>query len=180
EANHDKRREAWIGFYKKDSGRPSITWQDCVDEALCFGWIDGIRKRIDDKRYMNRVTPRTPTSNWSVVNVRRIEELQRLGRVRPSGSAAFRNRKRKPKSGYTYEHRHSIRLDPSFEREFKINDAAWRFFQTEPPGRRQVAIFYVMSAKQETTRRRRLGYLIERCARGEPVGVLTGSTRSKP
>lgn len=175
EENHDKRHEAWIGFCRKDSGKPSITYADAVDAALCFGWIDGIRKRIDETRYTNRFTPRTPTSSWSQVNLRRFEELQRRGRVHASGLEAFERRTQRSQAQVAYENRRSARLDPAMVRRFRQNTNAWKFFQSEPTGRRQLAIVFVMSAKREETRERRLDAIIAACAKGKRVGVLETS-----
>ena len=163
--HHATATELWVGLYKKASGRTSVTWPEVVDEALCVGWIDGIRKSIDDESYMNRLTPRKPTSNWSAVNVKRFGQLKRQGRVRPSGQAAFD--KRKDRTGvYSYEQRHEIELDPAFAKRFRATKRAWSWFQTQPTSYRSAATYWVMSAKKNETRERRLAALIEDSAHG--------------
>ncbi|HVF39340.1 MAG TPA: YdeI/OmpD-associated family protein [Gemmatimonadaceae bacterium] len=162
EKHHDKLSEQWVGFYKKDSGRPSITWSESVDEALCFGWIDGIRRSIDASSYMNRFTPRKPGSTWSSVNIRKIEALTAEGRMHPTGIAAFAKRKAEKSGIYSYEQRASAKLDPAFVRKFKADKESWQFFSGMPAGYRQLAIYWVMSAKKEETRERRLGQLMDR------------------
>ncbi len=117
--HHATATELWIGLYKKGSGRPSITWPEAVDEALCFGWIDSVRQRIDDERYMNRFTPRKPTSNWSAVNIRRVEELTEQRRMRAAGLKAFRERREDRTAIYSYEQRHLAKLEPAQERRFR-------------------------------------------------------------
>ena len=158
--NHASASELWVGFYRKDSGKPSITWPESVDEALCFGWIDGIRKTIDKSSYKIRFTPRKPKSNWSKVNIARVAELQRLGRMQPPGLAAFARRD-ETKSGYSYEQRKHAALDPAMEKEFRQHTSAWKFFAAQPPGYRKLAAWYVISAKQDATRAKRLDRLIK-------------------
>ena len=167
--HHASASELWVGFYKKATGKPSLTWQESVDEALCFGWIDGVRKSVDADSYVNRFTPRKPGSTWSVVNTRRVEQLIREGRMHPAGLAAFNARDPK-KSLSTFEQRRNATLDAAAEAHFRRNAAAWRFFESQPPGYRRIAIFYVISAKKEETRRRRLETLIETCAAGRRLG----------
>lgn len=176
EQHHAKAGELWVGFYKKGSGRPSLTWPESVDEALCVGWIDGIRKSIDGERYTIRFTPRKPGSIWSAVNTRRVRELIAAGRMRPAGLRAFERRDPGKTNRYSFEQRHAAALDPAFEKRFQANKAAWAFFQSQPPGYRRTAAFYVMSAKQEETRVRRLDALIRDSAAGERIGLL----RRKP
>ena len=161
EKHHTDATELWVGFYKKSSGRPSITWPESVDEALCAGWIDGLRKRVDDESYMIRFTPRKAGSIWSAVNTRRAAELLKEGRMRPAGRAAFEARDPKKTNLYSFEQRQAAALAPALEKRFKANRAAWTFFQSLPDGYRRTATFWVMSAKQEDTRRRRLDVLIE-------------------
>ena len=153
--HHADTTELWVGFYKKDSGRPSITWPESVDEALCVGWIDGLRKSIDERSYMIRFTPRKPGSIWSAVNTRRANELIRAGRMAVAGLRAFEGRDPKKTNLYSFEQRTAAMLHPAFEKRFKANHDAWKFFQSQPEGYRRVAIFWVMSAKQEETRARR-------------------------
>jgi uncharacterized protein YdeI (YjbR/CyaY-like superfamily) len=166
ERHHATETELLVGYYKKGSGKPSITWPESVDEALCFGWIDGIRRRIDDESYSIRFTPRKPTSNWSSVNIERVAELREEGRMRPAGLAAFERRSEARSGIYSYEQRKAARFDADQEREFRANEAAWSFFQAQPPGYRQQSTYWVVSAKREDTRRKRLASLIELSAAG--------------
>src|SRR6266545_6262662 len=152
EKHHADTSELWVGFYKKDSGRPSITWPESVDEALCVGWIDGLRKSIDAHSYMIRFTPRKPGSIWSAVNTRRAKDLIELGRMAAAGLRAFEGRDPKKTNLYSFEQRKAAALDPAFEKRFKANREAWTFFQSQPEGYRRIAIFWVTSAKQEETR----------------------------
>jgi uncharacterized protein YdeI (YjbR/CyaY-like superfamily) len=161
ERHHESEGELLVGFYKKGSGRASITWPQSVDEALCFGWIDGIRRGIDDESYSIRFTPRKPTSNWSSVNIARVAELTREGRMRPAGIAAFERRSEARSGIYSYEQRKTAKLDPVQQREFEANGAAWSFFQSQPPSYRRTATYWVVTAKREETRRKRLATLIE-------------------
>jgi uncharacterized protein YdeI (YjbR/CyaY-like superfamily) len=173
ERNHEKETELLVGFYKKGSGKPSITWPELVDEALCFGWIDGIRRRIDDESYTIRLTPRKSTSTWSSVNIRRVEELANEGRMRPGGLAAFERRSKQRSGIYAYEQRRQAKLEPDQEREFRANAAAWSFFQAQPAGYRQTATYWVVTAKREETRRKRLATLIDDSANGRRLRHLT-------
>src|SRR3954449_8743836 len=162
EAHHDTESELLVGFHKKGSGRPSITWPQSVDEALCFGWIDGIRRGIDETSYSIRFTPRKPTSNWSSVNIARVAELEKEGRMRPAGRAAFERRSAARSGIYSYEQRKPARLVPDQQREFETeNPEAWAFFSPQPPGYRQQAIHWVVNAKRPETRANRLATLIE-------------------
>ena len=167
--HHETARELWVGLYKKASRRPSVTWPEVVDEALCFGWIDGIRKSIDDNSYMNRLTPRKPTSHWSAVNIRRFGQLKRQGRVRPAGQRAFDLRRRDEGGAYSYERRHEIALDPAFEKRFRAKRKAWSWFQAQAPSYRTMAVYWVMSAKREEARVRRLERLIEDSTLGRRI-----------
>jgi uncharacterized protein YdeI (YjbR/CyaY-like superfamily) len=176
DAHHATATELWMGLYKKGSGRPSITWPEAVDEALCFGWIDGVRQRIDDKSYMNRFTPRKPNSNWSAVNVRRVEELTKQRRMRAAGLKAFRERREDTTATYSYEQRHQAKLDPAQERRFRSKKKAWDWFQAQPMGYRTTAVYWVMSAKRPETRERRLDTLIEDSAKGHRVPPLRPRT----
>lgn len=170
EANHDTAREIQIGFYKKGSGRTGITYREAVDQALCFGWIDGVTRRIDDERWTVRFTPRTATSNWSAVNVRRVKELTDAGLMRPAGFEAFRRRART--RTYSYENR-PLDLDERYLKVFRKNRKAWAFHRAQPPGYRRTAAWWVMSAKKEETRARRLAALIESSERGERISQLS-------
>lgn len=159
--NHDRCDELWLGYYRKDSGRPSVTWPESVDEALCFGWIDGVRHKIDDESYKIRFTPRRPKSVWSAINVGRVAVLTREGRMQPAGIAAFKRRDEKNSRRYSFENRATAKLSSSDERLFKRDRAGWKFFAAQPPGYRRLASWWVISAKRPETRRKRLQRLIE-------------------
>jgi uncharacterized protein YdeI (YjbR/CyaY-like superfamily) len=174
--HHAAASELWMGLYKKGSGRPSITWPEAVDEALCFGWIDGVRQRIDDESYMNRFTPRKPNSNWSAVNVRRVEELTDQRRMRAAGLKAFRERREDKTATYSYEQRHQAKLDPAQERRFRARKEAWAWLQAQPKGYRTSAVYWVASAKRPETRERRLDTLIEDSEKGRRVPPLRPRT----
>ena len=169
ERNHARESALWVGFHKVGSGKKSITWPQSVDEALCFGWIDGVRRRIDDERYSIRFTPRKPTSIWSAVNIRRMEELSAAGRVRPAGQAAFERRSAKKSAIYAYEQRREMVLDPAYEEELRRDEAAWKHFQGEAPWYRRTVTYWVMSAKKEETREKRLRELIAASAAGQRI-----------
>ena len=168
EQHAETHSEQWVGFYKKGSGRPSITWPEAVDQALCFGWIDGIRKSIDGESYKIRFTPRRPTSIWSAVNIARVEELTRLGLMLPAGLRAYA--KRTEERSYSYEQRKQAALDAEAEQQFRANAPAWAFFQAQTPSYRMTAIWWVISAKKDETRRKRLATLIEDSAAGRQIG----------
>jgi uncharacterized protein YdeI (YjbR/CyaY-like superfamily) len=177
EKNHDSAQELWVGFYKKASGKPSITWPEAVDAALAFGWIDSVRKSVDEISYTNRFTPRRPGSTWSAVNVKRVKELTRLGLMRPAGLKAFDARKEEKSGIYSYEQRHEARLNAAQQREFRANKQAWNFFQRQPPSYRTAAVWWVVSAKREETRRNRLARLIEDSSQGSRVPPLARPTK---
>lgn len=176
EQNHETASELLVGFYKKASGRPSISWPESIDEALCFGWIDGIRKRIDGERYSVRFTPRRRGSIWSAVNVRKAQELIASGRMRPAGLRAFEERDPEKTEAYSFDRDATAQLSPEAEAEFRANPAAWRFFESQPPGYRKLATRFVISAKQEATRQRRLKKLIEESEAGQRIGILRRPT----
>jgi len=173
EEHHERARELWVGFYKKGSGQPSITWPEAVDEVLCFGWIDGVRKGIDDVSYTIRFTPRKPRSIWSAVNVKRAEELTRLGLMRPAGLRAFEARAAERSGIYAYEQRNAAELGEEYERRFRANKEAWDFFQAQAASYRRTAIWWVISAKREETRLKRLAALINDSASGRTIRPLT-------
>ncbi len=158
-----------VGFYRRDSGLPSLTWQESVDEALCHGWIDGVRKRRDETSYTIRFTRRRPASIWSAINIGRMNELIAEGRVRPAGLAAFERRTEKRSQVYAYEQRDRAAFDAETERRFRAEAAAWAFFVAQPPGYRQLATYWVMTAKKEETRARRLAKLIDFSCRGQRI-----------
>jgi uncharacterized protein YdeI (YjbR/CyaY-like superfamily) len=170
--NHSSASELLVGFYKKDSGKPSITWPESVDQALCFGWIDGVRRRIDDVSYSIRFTPRKKTSTWSAINIARVAELTKLGLMQPAGLRAFEHRREDKSAIYAYEN--AVRtLDAADEKKFRANKKAWEFFNAQPPGYRRLCIYWVTSAKKEETRARRLATLIDDSANGRRLGVVT-------
>jgi uncharacterized protein YdeI (YjbR/CyaY-like superfamily) len=164
--NHATATEIGVVFHKKDSGKPSMTWSDAVDQALCFGWIDSIARRIDDTSRVQRFTPRKPKSNWSAVNIRKVAELTAQGLMAPAGLAAFARREEARSSVYSYENRHLAALDAEREAKFKARKKAWTFFAKQPPSYRQTAIYWIMNAKREETRSKRLARLIEVSAGG--------------
>jgi len=164
--------ELWVGFYKKHSGKPSITWPEAVDQALCFGWIDGVRKSKDAASYVIRFTPRKVTSTWSAVNIARAKELAAQGLLAPAGLQAFEKRSDEKTAIYSYEQRKSAQLEDSQERKFRANRRAWEFFQNQPPWYRRTARYWVTSAKKEETQEKRLASLIEYSARQKPIPPL--------
>ena len=164
--HHASAAEQWVGFYKKDSGRASITWPESVDVALCVGWIDGIRKGIDEESYMIRFTPRKRTSTWSAVNIGRVAELTREGRMLPAGLEAFAQRKEAKSGIYAYEQREAAAFDESAEKTFRANEEAWKFFQAQAPWYRKTITWWVVSAKRQETREKRLATLITESAAG--------------
>jgi uncharacterized protein YdeI (YjbR/CyaY-like superfamily) len=167
EKHHKTATELWVGYYRKASGRPTITWQQSVDEALCFGWIDGIRKKIDDNAYTNRFTARRPGSNWSAINIEKVALLTKQKRMRPAGVAAFKQRTAAKSRIYNYEQKEvDVRFEPALERQFKKNKKAWAFFQTLPPYYRRGEIRWVNGAKQADTRQRRLDKVMAACESG--------------
>ena len=171
-AHHQNRDEQWVGFYKKGSGQPSITWPEAVDEELCFGWIDGVRKSIDDTSYRIRFTPRRAGSIWSKVNVRRVADLTKRGRMRAGGVAAYRSRSAKKTGVYSFEQRKQAKLSRADQRRFKANAAAWHFFKDQAASYQRTAIWWVTSAKGEETRTRRLNTLISDCVLGRRMAPL--------
>jgi uncharacterized protein YdeI (YjbR/CyaY-like superfamily) len=172
ERRHAGARELWVGFHKKGSGRPSLTWPESVDAALCFGWIDGVRKSIDDRRYTIRFTPRRPRSVWSAVNVRRVQALRRAGLMRPAGLAAYALRTRERFGVYSYERR-PHKLPARYQRVMRAHPRAWAFFSAQPPGYRRTATWWVVSAKLEATRARRLANLVDLCERGRRIPPIS-------
>ena len=176
--NHAKIAALWVGFYKRSTGKPSLTWPESVEEALCFGWIDGIRKSIDATSYMIRFTPRKPASTWSAINIKTVTRLIEEGRMQPAGVAAFKARKDHKSGIYSYENRPQT-LDPAYEKTFRRNKAAWAYFEKRPPWYRRTASYWVMSAKKEETRARRLATLIADSAEGRPIGPMR-RTKSPP
>jgi uncharacterized protein YdeI (YjbR/CyaY-like superfamily) len=171
-ANHATAAEVLVGFHRKGSGRPSITWPEAVDEALCVGWIDGVRRSLDETSYTIRFTPRRKGSIWSAVNIGRVAALREAGLMQPSGEAAFEARKDAKSAIYAYE-RPPARLDAEAEASFRASGAAWDWFHAQAPSYRRTATYWVTSAKRPETRARRLATLIEDSAAGRRIGPLT-------
>jgi uncharacterized protein YdeI (YjbR/CyaY-like superfamily) len=179
EKHHESARELWVGFHKKDTGRPSLTWPESVDEALCFGWIDGIRKSVSAEAYVIRFTPRKSTSIWSNVNIKKAEALVECGRMQLAGLRAFEARDAKKSGIYAFEQRKKARLAPREEKQFRANKAAWKFFESQPPGYRQIVAWWIISAKRPETRVRRLAMLIDDSEAGRRIRQLRPTPRRK-
>jgi uncharacterized protein YdeI (YjbR/CyaY-like superfamily) len=171
---HDRVSELWVGFHKKDSGKGGLTYPEAVDEALCFGWIDGVKKRVDEWRYTHRFSPRKPKSNWSLINIRNVERLTKAGRMTPAGLEAFAARQPAKSGVYSFENA-AREFSAAQQRQFQANPAAWAFFGEQPAGYRRTATWWVVSAKQEETRARRLAQLIADSGRGRRLGQVTGT-----
>jgi uncharacterized protein YdeI (YjbR/CyaY-like superfamily) len=176
EKNHDRESELWVGFYKKASGRKGLTYEEALDEALAFGWIDGVTKRVDDKRWTIRFSPRKPKSIWSLKNIRRVGELTEQGRMAAPGLAAFERRDPSEKGTYSFEQA-KPEFDEKLKKRFRRNRKAWKFWEAQPPGYRKAATWWVVSAKREETRVRRLDQLIEDSSNGRRLPMLTSPTR---
>jgi len=176
--HHASERELLVGFFKKGSGEPSITWPESVDEALCFGWIDGVRKRIDDRSYTIRFTPRRSRSIWSNTNISHVRKLIEQGRMQPAGLAAFEARQENRSGVYSYEQRRP-RLEPRHEKLLKQDRAAWDFFRSQPPSYRRAASWWIVSAKREDTRLRRLEKLKHFSAKGQRIPEYLSGNRSR-
>jgi uncharacterized protein YdeI (YjbR/CyaY-like superfamily) len=159
-AHHDRATELLVGMFKRDSGKPSITWSESVDAALCFGWIDGVRKRIDEASYSIRFTPRRPQSIWSAINTKRAQALIEEGIMQPAGIAAFKRRSEEKSRVYTYEQKNPAKLGRKFERQFRARKKAWHFFRAQAPFYQKMAIGWIMGAKREETRRKRFARLL--------------------
>jgi uncharacterized protein YdeI (YjbR/CyaY-like superfamily) len=172
-ANHETATELWVGQYRKASGRPTVSWSEVVDEALCVGWIDGVRYSIDAERFTQRLTPRRKGSNWSAVNIAKIKELTAQGRIRAAGLAAFDARTDARSAIYSYEQRDKAAFDAEQDQAFRANAKAWAWFEARPPSYRRAATHWVVSAKKPETRAKRLERLIEDSAAGRPIGPLT-------
>ncbi|HTT19878.1 MAG TPA: YdeI/OmpD-associated family protein [Candidatus Sulfotelmatobacter sp.] len=179
EKKYSCTQELWVGFYKRDSGRPSITWPEAVDGALCFGWIDGVRKSIDAFSYKIRFTPRKPRSIWSAINIKRAKELAKLGLLHPAGLAAFEKRDGDRSAIYAYEQRRTAQLPRELEKAFRAKNEAWAFFQSQPPWYRRTSTYWVISAKREETRLKRLATLIDCSARKRNIPSLIRPSASR-
>jgi uncharacterized protein YdeI (YjbR/CyaY-like superfamily) len=172
ERHHATADELWVGYHKKGTGTPSIDWPQSVDEALCFGWIDGIRRSLGEESYTIRFTPRRPGSVWSLVNVRKAEAAIAAGRMHAAGLAAFEARTAKGTGIYAFEHEDASAHAAEAEATLRANAAAWRFWSAQPPGYRKTALHWVTSAKRADTRARRLATLVEDSAAGRRIGLL--------
>jgi uncharacterized protein YdeI (YjbR/CyaY-like superfamily) len=159
EENHDEESELIVGFYKVGSGKTSMTWSEAVDQALCFGWIDGVRRKVNEESYSNRFTPRRANSNWSAVNIKKVVELTAKGLMKPAGIAAFEKRKEEKSAIYAYENEQK-QFSEEFEKLFRANEKAWNFFEKQANWYKKQMTGWVMNAKQEATRVRRLEKLI--------------------
>jgi uncharacterized protein YdeI (YjbR/CyaY-like superfamily) len=176
--HHATERELWVGYYKKETGKGGLTWPESVDEALCYGWIDGVRKKVDEESYTNRFSPRTAKSTWSAINIRRAQELIDAGRMRAAGLAAFESRREYRSGIYSYEQRKD-QLDEPYQGRLKRNQKAWAFYQGQTPGYRRLANWWVVSAKREVTRLKRLDQLIELSAQGKTIRELAKKPKAK-
>jgi uncharacterized protein YdeI (YjbR/CyaY-like superfamily) len=179
EKNHDRASEIWVGFHKKSSSKLGITMPESVDEALSFGWIDSVRKSVSDASYANRFTRRKTRSTWSAINIKRAKELIRLGRMQPSGLKAFEQRTAERSAIYSYEQRQTATLSDALETQFLANKKAWNFFQSQPPWYRRVSTFWVLSAKREETKLKRLTKLIEDSGNQRTIPQLTRQEKHK-
>jgi uncharacterized protein YdeI (YjbR/CyaY-like superfamily) len=175
--NYDKASAILVGFYKKDSGKLNMTYQEALDQALCYGWIDGVRKSIDDISYTIRFTPRKPRSIWSNVNIKRVSELIESGLMQPAGLTAFEARTEERSGVYSAE-QGDIAFTPEQEQQFKANSKAWEFFQSQPPSYCKPAVWWVISAKKEETKVKRMAELIDYSEKGERVPPLRPRTRA--
>jgi uncharacterized protein YdeI (YjbR/CyaY-like superfamily) len=171
--HHATADELWVGFHKRATGKPSITWPESVDEALCYGWIDGIRRSLGAESYMIRFTPRRPESHWSQINIGKARALIEQGRMRPAGRKAFGGRDSAKTQQYSFENRPKS-LPPAYHRLLRADRDAWAFFRAQPPGYRRTCAWWIVSAKKEETRRRRLAKLIEDSANQRRIPPLAG------
>jgi len=170
--HHETHQELWVGFYKRETGKPSITWPQSVDEALCFGWIDGVRKSLGELSYTIRFTPRKPRSRWSLINVNRVKELTRLGLMQPRGLKAFAECQAAKTGTYAYEQRNEARFEAADERQFRANKKAWAFFEAQAPWYRRTSTYWVVSAKKRETQLKRLAKLMKCSEQGVPIDHL--------
>jgi uncharacterized protein YdeI (YjbR/CyaY-like superfamily) len=175
EKNHRTAGELWVGMHKRHTGKPSMDWPQSVDCALCFGWIDGLRKSLGEESYLIRFTPRKPTSVWSAINIRKMDELAKAGLMTPAGLAVFENRSSTREHGYTYGNRRPF--DAATLAAFKAKKKAWAFFEAQPPGYRRLLSDWVVKAKREETRARRLAKLVAECAAGRRLDQFTGKPK---
>ena len=178
EANHETATELWLGYHLKRTGRPSVGWKDVVDQALCFGWIDSVRYSLGGEASAQRITPRRKGSIWSAINIKRFQELEAAGLVHPNGRAAFEKRDESRSAIYSYENR-SRGFDAATEAEFRKRKRAWKFFEEQAPSYRRTAAYWVMSAKQAETRKRRLDRLIASSQAGERLAQFVSPSRRR-
>jgi uncharacterized protein YdeI (YjbR/CyaY-like superfamily) len=176
EVNHARRSEIWVAFFKKDSGRGGLTYAEAIDEALCFGWIDGLKKRLDELSYAHRFTPRKPKSNWSRINIQHVERLKKAGRMTLTGLKAYAAREPARSGVYSFENAPRT-LAAADKKQFKADKTAWEFFQQQPPGYRRLAIWWVVSAKKPQTHARRLDQLIADSRNGRRLGQVSSSNK---
>jgi uncharacterized protein YdeI (YjbR/CyaY-like superfamily) len=176
DVNHARVSELWVGFFKKASGKGGLTYAEAVDEALCFGWIDGLKKRVDELSYTHRFSPRKPRSNWSRINIAHVERLKKAARMMPAGLKAYAAREPGRSGVYSFENAPRT-LAPADEKQFKADNAAWEFFRRQPPGYQRLAIWWMTSAKKAETRARRLSQLIAHSRDGRRVGQVSGSNK---
>jgi uncharacterized protein YdeI (YjbR/CyaY-like superfamily) len=179
ERNHASVKDLWIGFYRKGTGGKGVDYHEAVDLALCFGWIDGIKKKVDDISYTHRFTPRKPKSIWSAINLQRALELKRSGEMAPSGLAAYEGRDPSRAGLYSFENKPKA-FDAASAKRFRANAGAWKFFQAQPPGYRRLATFWVLSAKRQETRDKRLAELIDVSAHQRRLGALAAKGKAAP
>jgi uncharacterized protein YdeI (YjbR/CyaY-like superfamily) len=178
DANHETAAELWLGYHKKATGRPTVSWSEAVDEALCVGWIDSVRYSIDAERSRQRFTPRRKGSNWSSINIAKVAELTAEGRMRPAGLAAFEQRAEAKSGVYSYENRHVAAFNPAEEAAFRAEATAWAWFESRPPSFRTAATWWVVSAKRDETRQRRFAELVAESAAGRMPKHLTPPGRN--
>lgn len=180
ERHHDQQDVQWVGYYKKPTGRPSIDWPQSVDQALCFGWIDGLRRSIDEESYKIRFTPRRKSSHWSAKNLSRMPELIEAGLMTPPGLAVYEARKPGKEKQASFEQPASAQLPKEYEKELRSNPAGWAYWQKARPSYRKQVTWWVVSAKREATRQRRLAILVESCANGEFIPQMHWTKKKKP
>ena len=178
EANHESATQLWLGYHRKRTGRPSVTWQEVVDQELCFGWIDSVRYSLDGDRSAQRITPRRSGSVWSAINIKRFQELEQMGMVHPNGRAAFDKRDEAKSRIYSYENR-SRGFDAATEAAFRKNRTAWKFFEAQAPSYRRTASFWVMSAKRDETKKRRLEKLIATSRAAQRLAPFVSPSRRR-
>ena len=176
EVNYARLSELWVGFFKKDCGKGGLTYAEAVDEALCFGWIDGLKKRVDELSYTHRFTPRKPKSNWSRINIQHVERLKMAGRMTLAGLEAYAAREPERSGFYSFENA-PRKLAAADEKQFKSDKTAWEFFQRQPPGYQRLAIWWMVSAKKPETRARRLSHLIAESRNARRIGLVSASNK---